>query len=53
MKHAHILSKLTQIAEEGGLKPVLDENHYSLDQVDEAYARLSSGQGMGKVVIDI
>jgi NADPH2:quinone reductase len=52
-QHAHILSKLTQIAEEGGLKPVLDENHYSLDQVDEAYARLSSGQGMGKVVIDI
>lgn len=52
-QHAHILSKLTQIAEEGGLKPVLDENRYTLDQVDEAYARLSSGQGMGKVVIDI
>lgn len=50
--HGDILSALTQIVEAGGLKPVLDENSYSLDQAGDAYARLESGQGMGKVVIE-
>ncbi|MEM6883528.1 MAG: zinc-dependent alcohol dehydrogenase family protein [Verrucomicrobiota bacterium] len=50
--HAGILHDLAQIAEAGGLKPVLDENSYSLDQVGEAYARLESGKGMGKVVVE-
>ncbi|MDF1756384.1 MAG: zinc-dependent alcohol dehydrogenase family protein [Verrucomicrobiales bacterium] len=50
--HGEILSALTQIVEAGGLKPVLDENSYSLDQAGDAYARLESGQGMGKVVIE-
>ena len=50
--HAEILRNLTQIVESGGLKPVLDENHYSLDQAGQAYARLESGQAMGKVVVE-
>ncbi|MGL4399905.1 MAG: zinc-dependent alcohol dehydrogenase family protein [Luteolibacter sp.] len=50
--HAEILRDLTKIAEAGKLTPVLDENRYSLDQVGDAYARLSSGKGMGKVVIE-
>ncbi|MEM7014763.1 MAG: zinc-dependent alcohol dehydrogenase family protein [Verrucomicrobiota bacterium] len=50
--HAEILRKLAEIADAGGLKPVLDENKYSLDQVGEAHARLESGQAMGKVVIE-
>ncbi|MEM9510391.1 MAG: zinc-binding dehydrogenase, partial [Cyanobacteria bacterium P01_E01_bin.35] len=36
----------------GGLKPVLDEEHYSLKQAGQAHARLESGQAMGKVVIE-
>ncbi|MBM4153375.1 MAG: zinc-binding dehydrogenase, partial [Kiritimatiellaceae bacterium] len=51
-EHAHILRSLTQIVEAGRLKPVLDENRYSLDQVNAAHARLESGLGMGKVVIE-
>jgi len=51
-QHAQILSDLTRIADAGELKPVLDENHYTLEQVGEAHARLASGQGMGKVVIE-
>lgn len=51
--HADILASLTKIVEEGGLTPVLDENRYSFDQVNEAYARLTSGEGMGKVVVEI
>lgn len=49
--HAEILSKLTQIVEAGGLMPVLDETQHSLEEVAQAYARLESGQAMGKVVI--
>jgi len=52
-EHGVILSELTKIVESGGLIPVLDENHYSFEQVGDAYARLTSGQGMGKVVIEI
>ncbi|WP_339725699.1 zinc-dependent alcohol dehydrogenase family protein [uncultured Paraglaciecola sp.] len=51
--HAQILNKLTEIAEAGALRPVLDEQRFSLEQVAQAHDRLASGQGMGKVVIDI
>lgn len=51
-EHAEILKNISQIAEEGGLKPVVDNNQYKLDQVGEAYARLESGKGMGKIVIE-
>jgi len=50
--HAEILRNLAQIAESGGLKPVLDENSYSLEEVGAAHARLESGKGMGKVVVE-
>ncbi|MEO0478954.1 MAG: zinc-dependent alcohol dehydrogenase family protein [Planctomycetota bacterium] len=49
--HAAILRELTQIAESGGLKPVLDESEFGLEQAGEAHARLESGQAMGKVVV--
>lgn len=51
-EHAEILSNLAEIVDAGGLKPVLDENHYSLDKATEAHARLQSGKAMGKVVIE-
>ncbi|QDV40857.1 Zinc-type alcohol dehydrogenase-like protein [Stieleria neptunia] len=51
-QHAEILRDLAQISESGGLNPVLDEERFSLDQVADAYARLESGKGMGKVVVD-
>lgn len=50
--HHRILSEITKIVEAGNLRPVLDENNYSLEQVADAYTRLSSGEGMGKVVIE-
>jgi NADPH2:quinone reductase len=52
-EHAHILKQLTAISEAGDLTPVLDELTFSLEEVGKAHARLSSGQGMGKVVVDI
>lgn len=52
-EHAHILSELSKIVEAGGLKPVLDEQRFSLAEVGQAHARLSSGSAMGKVVVEI
>ncbi|MEM6869379.1 MAG: zinc-binding dehydrogenase, partial [Cyanobacteria bacterium P01_C01_bin.121] len=46
------LRNLTQIVESGALKPVLDEEQYSLKQAGAAPARLESRQAMGKVVIE-
>ncbi|MCR9119071.1 MAG: zinc-dependent alcohol dehydrogenase family protein [bacterium] len=51
-EHAEILSKLSQIVESGGLKPVLDETRFSLNEAGDAHARLESGKAMGKVVIE-
>ncbi|MEL7417243.1 MAG: zinc-dependent alcohol dehydrogenase family protein [Cyanobacteria bacterium J06555_3] len=50
-QHGSILRSIAQIVESGGLKPVLDEEQYSLAQAGQAHARLESGQAMGKVVI--
>ncbi len=50
--HHQILSELTKIIEAGKLKPILDTNRYFLADTAKAYARLSSGEGMGKVVIE-
>lgn len=51
--HAQILNRLTEITEAGALRPVLDEQTFSLAEAGKAHDRLSSGQGMGKVVVDI
>lgn len=50
-QHAEILRDLAQICQSGGLKPVLDEQQFALEQVGQAYARLESGKAMGKVVV--
>ena len=51
--HGKILQQLTDIVESGALRPVLDSQTFSLEQVGKAHDRLSSGQAMGKVVVDI
>lgn len=51
-EHAAILKDLATIVEAGGLKPVLDVERFSLDQVGDAHARLESGQAMGKIVVE-
>jgi len=50
--HGEILRSLAQIVDAGGLQPVLDETHFSLEEVGQAYARLESGRAMGKVVVE-
>jgi len=52
-EHADVLAQLTNIVEAGGLTPVLDEQRFTLEEVGKAHARLSSGEGLGKVVIEL
>ena len=52
-EHGKILTELARIADNGGLQPLLDEKRFSLKEVGNAYDRLTSGQAIGKVVIEI
>ena len=52
-EHHRILAEIAKICEAGDLKPVLDDTRYSLEEVGKAHERLSSGQAIGKVVVDI
>lgn len=50
-QHGEILSNITKIVEAGNLKPLLDEQQFSLDNVGKAYAKLESRKAIGKVVV--
>lgn len=52
-QHGAILAKLAEIADAGALKPLLDEARFGLEAVGQAYGRLTSGQAIGKVVVEI
>ena len=51
--HGDILKTLAELADAGKLKPLLDGEHFGFDAVGEAYARLTSGQALGKVVVTL
>ncbi|MFG6659558.1 zinc-dependent alcohol dehydrogenase family protein [Sulfitobacter sp. 915] len=51
--HGEILSNLATLVDEGAVKPLLDEKTFDLSAVGDAYARLQSGQAIGKVVVDV
>ena len=51
--HGEILSRLSEIVETGALKPLLDEQRFDMTEVGAAHARLTSGEAIGKVVVDI
>ena len=52
-EHAKILGELAKIADDGGLRPVLDEKRFSFEDAGKAHDRLASGQTLGKIVIDV
>ena len=51
-QHGEILRSIAKIAEAGDLKPLIDEQQFSLNNVGKAYARLESRNAIGKVVIE-
>ena len=52
-EHGEILARLAEIADAGALKPLLDEQQFGLTEVGAAYDRLTSGQAIGKVVVEV
>lgn len=52
-RHGVILKELAEIAELGALKPVLDDEQFSLENISAAHKRLASGKAMGKVILDV
>jgi|TARA_R110002072_G_scaffold300446_1_gene477975 NADPH:quinone reductase len=51
--HGSILAQLAQIVELGAVKPLLDEQRFNLSEVGQAHDRLTSGQAVGKVVVEV
>lgn len=51
--HGEILAQAAQLADAGKLLPLLHETIYSLETVEEAHEAVTSGQSMGKVVVNI
>ena len=52
-EHGKILTTLAEIVDTGHLKPILDEQHFQLEEIGKAHDRLTSGKGMGKVVVTV
>ncbi|MEM1261934.1 MAG: zinc-dependent alcohol dehydrogenase family protein [Pseudomonadota bacterium] len=52
-EHGQILKSLAETSNAGALTPIIDAESFGLDQVEQAYARLTSGKAIGKVVVDV
>jgi len=51
-EHTQILKNISTIVEAGALKPLLDEQRFTLEEVGKAHARLKSRNAIGKVVVE-
>lgn len=51
--HGDILSQVAELVDAGRLRPLLDTQRFTLGQAGEAHARVTSGQAVGRVVVDI
>ena len=52
-EHGAILAKLGELVDADALRPLLDEKRFSLTEVDQAHAHLTSRQAVGKVVVEL
>lgn len=51
--HGDILRTLAELADAGGLKPIVDEQAFGWTNVGAAYAHLTNGAAVGKVVVEM
>ncbi|MBB3225191.1 zinc-dependent alcohol dehydrogenase family protein [Pseudoduganella umbonata] len=51
--HGEILREATRLAEEGKLKPLVDQKRYTLADAHAAHDAQEAGKALGKIVIDI
>jgi len=52
-EHGIILQKVAEIVDAGGLKPIVDDQKFTLEDVGKAHDRLESGDAMGKIVVTV
>lgn len=50
-EYGEILEKITNIIEDGKLRPLLDPNIFTFDEVSNAHEHLESGKAIGKIVL--
>ncbi|GAB5390352.1 MAG: zinc-dependent alcohol dehydrogenase family protein [Alphaproteobacteria bacterium] len=50
-QHGDILTKMSEIVDQGALTPLIDPNNFTLEQAGAAHDHLTSGKAIGKVVI--
>ncbi len=51
--HGEIMRRAAALADEGRLKPLIDAQRFTLEQIGAAQTRLESGQAVGKVVVEV
>lgn len=51
--HGEILKQLASIVDAGALKPIIDKEDFTLEQIAQAHDRLASGKAVGKVVVTV
>ncbi len=51
--HGEILKELASIVDAGALKPIIDAEEYTFEQIAAAHDRLASGKAVGKVVVTV
>ena len=51
--HGDILRTLADLADAGGLKPIVDERKFGWADVGAAHAHLTNGDAVGKVVVEL
>lgn len=49
-RHGDILREVARLADDGALRPLLDERRFTFDEIGAAHARAASGEHLGKVV---
>ena len=52
-QHGDILARIATIVDAGSLTPLLDDTAFGFEAVGDAYARLTSGDAIGKVVVSL
>ena len=51
--HGDILKQLTKLIEMDQIKPLLDEENFSFENVSKAHEKLESGKAIGKIVMTV
>jgi NADPH2:quinone reductase len=51
--HGTIMERVSALADHGRIKPLLDDARFTVEEVEGAHERLTSGRATGKVVMDV